>query len=289
MKEFNHERAWRELAEPAFRALSPEVRALYERVVTECRELHQDHQLLQIWPEDPSLREAFEAINTPELAIAARAIHDFGHWAPAETNPDVTGAYWKFGHYADQVLSPRLGLPLNCVDTYPNGTGYQVHEGLLRAWASKETRTAGSFWMWKEIGLATPDVLERAREIPTPTIRLNADAYEDVEEWHQRLLGACGGTAGAWLETDRFMEERERCGVCFKSHLATGMKPKPSVTGRGGDLVCPTCWTKQKRDAQLHARICDTCGHEWQATTSCGKHDFCSLKCEAEYEQAHTT
>jgi hypothetical protein len=76
---FNYKRAWRELADPGYKNLCAEATALYDHVVEFGREWHQDSNL-QV-PVPGELKYRFEELPSYALAVAARTIYFWGHWA----------------------------------------------------------------------------------------------------------------------------------------------------------------------------------------------------------------
>ena len=96
MAEFDYKRAWRELAEPSYRALPQNIRDLYVRVQHEAVDMAQDANLDVIWPEHAGaypepLRSVFEKIPAEELAHAARTIYSRAHWAPGGSDAGGSG------------------------------------------------------------------------------------------------------------------------------------------------------------------------------------------------------
>ena len=77
--EFNYERAWRELAGPDHKKLCAEATALYDHIAEFGREWRQNDALDVPIPDE--LRPRFEAIPAYALAVAARVIYFWGHWA----------------------------------------------------------------------------------------------------------------------------------------------------------------------------------------------------------------
>jgi hypothetical protein len=79
--EFNYARAWRELAKPAFDQLDDVFIKLYEHIVEFGREWTQDSALNVPIPD--RLYPQFAELSPYKLAVAARVIHFWGHWAHA--------------------------------------------------------------------------------------------------------------------------------------------------------------------------------------------------------------
>ncbi len=77
--EFNYERAWRELAEPEHKKLCAEATALYDHIAEFGQERQQNAALDVPIPDE--LKPRFEAIPAYALAVAARVIYFWGHWA----------------------------------------------------------------------------------------------------------------------------------------------------------------------------------------------------------------
>jgi len=78
---FNFQRAWREVASPAYADLPEEIIELHERVKLTCGDLTQaEHTLLLPFP-DEGLEKAFKAIEPRQLAVATRVINGWGTWS----------------------------------------------------------------------------------------------------------------------------------------------------------------------------------------------------------------
>lgn len=163
MRAFDHEMAWAELARPAFEELPESIHQALAAVAEQADDLSQLPDLTMPWPANGTLRAGFEALDSADLARAARVIYDYGRWWPSSsagsdalTVPARShGASWKFSHYADQILRERLSIPL-----WANRHGFsvEIHEGVIRlCYASKNE------WNWAEIAPATADGLATAR------------------------------------------------------------------------------------------------------------------------------
>lgn len=150
--DFDHERAWRELARPAFDCLPADIRDLYELIRVDYGHLIQGPNLDVNWPEDPGLRRLFDDLDSEYLAQAAAVVYHYGHWSPEGGDG---GAYWRFSSLADWVLRRRLDLPR---DFEGHGLGFRIHEGALRLCHS--TRDS---WQWQDVALATPQSLATCR------------------------------------------------------------------------------------------------------------------------------
>jgi hypothetical protein len=177
--EFDHETAWREVAEPAFHALPEGVRRLYEETCKVARDLGQLPDLTVPWPDVPGFRAQFDTLDDLALATAARVVYYYGHWAPHYPDPDAAGGTWKFSHYCDQVLRERMGLRRKSSDF---GACYLVHEGLLRVGVS--TRFS---WTFDEVAPATRENLAEIRAVVDAIVvpkrsaqRRTLDAYVDA-------------------------------------------------------------------------------------------------------------
>lgn len=161
---FDYKRACSELAMPEFNNLPLEIKALYARVVSECKSQHQNKELGMDWPltgpsELPELKEAFNSIDVESLALASRAVHFAGHWGYKEDDTFIGlhdgGSHWKFSLFADQTLRRKLGMPEFGSDS-KHGISYAVHEGAIRVCYS----TPHS-WTWREVIQATPQGLRQ--------------------------------------------------------------------------------------------------------------------------------
>lgn len=212
---FDYERAWRELAKPAYEALPANLRDLYVRVGEECSEFAQAERTLDLpWPEEPMvdpakpnqlwrydarlLRSVFA--NTPAefLAEAAHIIYFYGHWSP---DPAISrsgaGAYWRFANYADQDLCHRTQIPRR---NEPPGSSFRIHQGFLRACWSDDDQ-----WMWEEIGLGTVETLTRATDVSRPSLQRHIgrknqiENQADLQRWFDELKEACLPKDGGFI------------------------------------------------------------------------------------------
>lgn len=221
MKQFNYKRAWIEMAVPAFEALTSEVVTLIAETVAVSADLSQKEDLDMPWPD--GLRAEFEKIDSLELAKAARAVYQIGHWKPFfrevtlfdlpegssigsayrdATRLVVTGGYWKFSNYADQVLTERLGFPRLRGSGGKRGTSHVVIEGALRACLSTE-----DLWTWEEIGWAVGSPrLSDILGLGSPGTGVKAE--ENFKAYVVVLRKACedAGFKEA-TDTSRFMED----------------------------------------------------------------------------------
>lgn len=210
MKEFDYKTAWQEVAAPAFNALPPEVHYLYQEVCQHCGDLRQDADTLDM-PFPAGLREKFEKLTDMQLADSAAIIHAFGHWH--SSNPDNTGAYWKYSNYADQVLTARLGLRRRPRYGPYAAKGLEVHEGVIRVCLS-----AKWFWQWEEVCLATRENLEAIRAANLPGPPQGPAPRQFAEDWADTCLaqiktlknnlGPKDGYATRLFNLEEFMVER---------------------------------------------------------------------------------
>lgn len=210
MKTFDYARAWHDVARPAYFVVTPEARAVLAEVATVARDLHQAPDLTQRWPDDGgALRAKFEALSTPDLAFAARVIYFTGHWFPTGGDLDLPGrahgAYWKFSHYADQVLRARLALAGGEAGGTPAAAGvsYGCHEGMIRlGYGSRD------LWVFEEVAPATDEGLRLARDLGA-TLQTALDAAGPTKargaretaamQWFDALRAApAGGAWGPW-------------------------------------------------------------------------------------------
>jgi hypothetical protein len=187
--DFDYKQAWIELACPAFGNLPFELRQLFKRVADECGDLHQEPgSLRQMWPATPDLRQAFEAWGSTDLAKAARAVNNYGHWVSGERPNDLPrdGSHWKFAHYCDQVLSERLGVgSTRWSNRDKKGLDIQIHDGFLRCCYSSSTQ-----WTWTEVGLANENNVAWLKE--------NMRSHNEFWQY-KRYLGLNDPWARPWL------------------------------------------------------------------------------------------
>lgn len=203
---FNYKRAWYELAAPALLNLSPNILSLFLRTHEETRNLQQNADLSLDWP-NQNLKNSFDEADSTELSCAARVIYSVGHWYPGEKNflkPLMsTGSYWRFSTLADQSLRERL-KELN----FHQNFFFEVHEGFLRAIMS----TPNS-WNCMEIGLATEDTFNRAKEfIPEmkPSHDRSWDGFEGeaiskINQMKENLVPE--GSMADFFHTEKFYED----------------------------------------------------------------------------------
>lgn len=157
MKTFDYEKAWQDLALPAFKQLPTAVLCLAEEVGIVADDLHQDKQCCMIWPEDGGkLREMFNRLDSVTLSRAAHVLHDYNYWRPGKSiagNAPVTKCGWKFSNYADQVLRSRYNIALDSKAM----VGLRIHEGTIRVCYS-----SSDMWTWHEVAPATDEGMEKA-------------------------------------------------------------------------------------------------------------------------------
>ena len=222
MKTFDYERAWHEVAAPAYAALPDSIRALYARVDLFASEKGQLSDTSMPWPKPNdtdfgTLRAEF-AIDSAELAFAARVLYFVGHWYPSSGRLVVpgrrNGSTWKFAKYADDVLADRLGLMSAHVASNP-GISLRVLEGAIRiCYSSVNT------WTWREVAPATPAGLQYVLATLLPIVRgyetipavgrANREARDArVQEDFERLPGLVvwPSTWAPFMDTARFMDD----------------------------------------------------------------------------------
>jgi hypothetical protein len=160
MKTFDYEKAWQDLALPAFKQLPNAALCLAEEVGIVADNLHQDAKCCMIWPEDGGkLREMFERLDSATLSRASRVLHDYNHWSPGASiagNAPVTKCGWKFSNYADQVLRSRFNIALDS----PARVSLRIHEGTIRVCYS-----SNDMWTWHEVAPATDEGMKKAGQI----------------------------------------------------------------------------------------------------------------------------
>jgi hypothetical protein len=156
----------------------PELMTLDSKMLELCLRVHEEacgeaqrNDLSLGWPND-SLREAFAALTTEELAKPACVIHYAGHWHPGSNDwlRPLTrqGTYWRFSAYADETL--RLALGIRRGQSSKRGFHFEVNDGVLKACAGTETA-----WIAQAIGYADRPTLEKAK-----LILKNSDVPETV-------------------------------------------------------------------------------------------------------------
>jgi hypothetical protein len=195
MKTFDYAAAWREVARPAYLALSADVLRLYAATAEATEGRHQAADLAMDWPE--GLREQFALIDSEALAWAAHVIHNAGHWHPSKPGRPIdlpgrnSGAHWKFSHLADQELRGRLGMAERGRGMDAAGLSYEVHQGALRlCYSSKNS------WTWAEVAPAT----EAGRAAAEPIRRKLAQQLAGI---HTRHVNARDQVAHQGIEAIR--------------------------------------------------------------------------------------
>jgi hypothetical protein len=238
MKDFNHKKAWRELAAPLLMELPLNIKRLVSQVMRDSRGLQQNKDLSMPWPESSNLREKFEEIPTEDLARAARIVWGAGHWHPGTNNwfrPLMrTGAYWKFASYADEILREKLGLDRH--SRAKNGCTFELHEGFLRVCVSFDRS-----WSWYEVALATPENLDKLEKlIPVKYNTLDYDPdYNDKknkarQESYNKSIAAYWKVIEAAVEKmkvlrpPRIVDPNHHDGPC--AHMASCMVDDPITT-----------------------------------------------------------
>lgn len=222
MKEFNFERAWNELAVPAWKKLPEAARNLALLVAADCGDCRQLESLDTEWPKEGKLRLTMEGLTSEVLSVAAHTVWALGHWCPGlllngEEPPanvllgkrlQKTGGYWKFANYCDQILRARLNLSPRNVSHI--GVSFAVHEGVLRVcWNHRDG------WQWTEIGWATMQTWDRAQAaFPRSTLEKKLQEakgdkkYQAWDDYVNLLETACEDSFIEW-DTTQYMEERK--------------------------------------------------------------------------------
>lgn len=209
---FNYGRAWRETAEPLFRALPDDVLALYHETRERARDCKQDVACRLTWPKFPdatdvlrsfssagpathTLRAGFEAIDHDTLALASAVIENYGHWHPSSEPADLDkfGTHWKFSNLADQVLAANLGLHDRfCRED--NGFAWRIIEGELRGCIGWRDG-----WTWRNVGIATRETYERARALEDGTT-MPRPTYPNGRRVERERLNAWANACESWLD-----------------------------------------------------------------------------------------
>lgn len=180
--QFNYVRAWFDLAWPAVQALPENVKALFREACTTLEDIQQDKNLLVQAP--PELLRKFEALSSGELSTASRAFHAYGHWSPFGHVTKTSGVTWKFANVADQVLQKREASGSTLREGAVLFTGKvggnvrlvvtsKVLEGMLRVCVEGLVEQRGSYWTWREVGLAD-NTIDLA-----PFVQAIRDAYSN--------------------------------------------------------------------------------------------------------------
>jgi hypothetical protein len=146
MTNFNYEKGYCVLANPAFNNFNNNQAGAFNALLPMVKNLNQD-KTLNI-PLSQEMEDVLKPLSCQEIAVISRASYFVGHWFPgslSEPFENGSGESWKVANVCDQVLRKRLDVP----------TRLQIHEGVLRvAFSSKNC------WLWQEFGLATEKNLE---------------------------------------------------------------------------------------------------------------------------------
>ncbi len=116
MKEFDFERAWRDVAKPEFTELMQV--AAFQNVLLfaetpDARACQRGPYPMVDWPSDGGeLRAAIEALSDEELSRAAHAVYFYGHWGLSKHVKSMheDGFYWKLSAWCDEVLCKRHNM-----------------------------------------------------------------------------------------------------------------------------------------------------------------------------------
>jgi len=214
MKTFDYARAWHDLAVPAYNALPPALRILWEdfRGVEGMRQ-GADFDTVGC-PSDLFAR--FLTFSTDDLARASRAIYSCGYWDPGIAGGNYsgrfdkygTGAAWKFANICDQILRARIfgadaegARYLERDGKAPKSLkACAIHEGMIR-----ETFEDRDSWPWYEVGYAVEGYM--SHRPPRPAMK----QYEwaALERFGARCKAGEFATPDAlqWLNVERFMVE----------------------------------------------------------------------------------
>ena len=150
MSDFNYEKAWIQIAKPAFEGLSKEQKEAHEKLCGIVSDLHQGRDLKI--PLSDEMVETVKSLSCKDLAEVARASYYGGHWKPSGVSPlfnTFNGASWKVSNVIDQILRSRL-KPEACIE---------IHEGIF-----KRIFSGGDYWVWEEFGLATEANMKKYKD-----------------------------------------------------------------------------------------------------------------------------
>lgn len=248
---FDYELAWQELALPAYKSLPEAVTKLLILTAEKAEGLSQVGDCTMPWPEDGSLKAAFEAMDSETLANASHVVYYYSHWFPgaiAGDAPRVPGTGWKFSHYADQILRERLGTRRASDD----GVNAQIHEGTIRiCYGSRD------LWTWNECFPATPAGINLAnarmdgikRKLAVISDRCKRDEAASAEIEKLKVVEAWPG----W-NTAKYMAEE-----CEIENRRLARMPKPDkaklrqkiIDDCAKDLATKTQIATTERDAHL--------------------------------------
>lgn len=211
MKQFNYKKAFDEAAFPAYEALSPYVKNVFEEVINQASDLSQSKDLSMPWPKTP-LMELFGGLNDFDVAVASKVIYSAGHWAYAEFDLAFEaggsayqlrnklqnhGSYWKFSNYADQILRERLGVEYRPNYNRDNLRNFEIHVGMIRICV----QTPDS-WNWIDLALATRENMEMLRDVsfPSHTDFPNRNVYSVTNNGWEKYSTAVIDVAKMYVE-----------------------------------------------------------------------------------------
>jgi len=108
MKQFNYERAWDELALPAYEALPEKALSMINWIGQQYAEISQASDLGM--DELPGIREMLNAYSLEELSSWSQTVYYFGHWGYKDEglNIQINGTYWKVSKLLDQEIARRV-------------------------------------------------------------------------------------------------------------------------------------------------------------------------------------
>lgn len=174
---------WRDAVAPAWEAVPPKMHALFHRVCREAAGVEPGFQGHMAWPES-SLKDDYDAAETPLLAGAALVMSLYGLWHPERTFAEKGGGGWaKFVDYADQTLRVRHGLPAEPPKYEEQwGMGLVVLNGQLRI--DLDVRERHGWYVY--LGLATANHVAAARAVRWPRFPGRDEHPSDRGHWVSR-------------------------------------------------------------------------------------------------------
>ena len=173
--EFDYAAAWEDNVLPAWEALAPHVRAVFDTVSHMVRNIPQDSACRVPMPGRVLLE--FDKLTIREVAELSAIAERIEHLKPshaADLGLGNFGAGWRVSNVADQWLALKLGFRCDRFHRTDNGHSLRIHGGQFRAqYGSNRSHPDGEFWIWQDVGLATMENRTAARTCAGP-VRLSS-------------------------------------------------------------------------------------------------------------------
>ncbi len=182
---FLKDKAWEEVALPAFNALSNNIMALLDEVDISACDLALS-PLGEINTADtPKLKRKFEETDSLELAYGSFIIYHYGMWGDKRCFHE-NGCYWKFSKICDKTLRDRCDI----VEPYGSviGLTYKVKTGMIALKA------------------CTPIMSTKTILVAPATIALEKEVRKDYSK--DNLFHMEDGNSVSWFHWWKSLKER---------------------------------------------------------------------------------